>query len=184
MQRSIIARLPEDLRKQLDQRIIKKGFAGYRELADWLSGEGYEIRKSAVHKHGQKLEERLKAIKLATEQARAIVAESPDSENTMNDALVRLLQERVFQMLVDLEMEDLDGKKAATLARGIASLARASVTQKKWADEYAARLKTASERVTEEAKRAGLSSSSAEKIRAALLGAGAIAPAAEACASG
>ncbi len=174
MDRSKIDRLPKEIREELDSRIVKKGFAGYRELSAWLREEGYEIRKSAIHNHGQKLEQRLKAIKLATEEARAIVAASPDDDNAMNDALVRLVQDRLFTFLVDLELEDIDAVKLSKVSRGIADVARASISQKKFMQEARDRVKAGvvktSEQVAIAERGGGISPEAGKAIRDALLG--------------
>jgi hypothetical protein len=174
MERAKIDRLPKEIREELDSRIVKKGFAGYRELSAWLREEGFEIRKSAIHNHGQKLEQRLKAIKLATEEARAIVAASPDDDNAMNDALVRLVQDRLFTFLVDLELEDIDAVKLSKVSRGIADVARASISQKKYMQEVRERVKAGvaktSEAVAVAERGGGISPEAGKAIRDALLG--------------
>lgn len=97
--RSKIDLLPKDVRAQLDAKIITQGFAGYRDLADWLTENGYHIAKDAVHRHGQNLERKLEAVKRATEQAKAIVEAIPDDEGAMNDALIRLVRQIDFDIL-------------------------------------------------------------------------------------
>ena len=132
--RSAVQTLPKSVKEWLDRALAENGFAGYQLLADELKERGYDISKSAVHRYGQQFEERLANLKLASEQARAIVDAAPDSENTMNDALMRLVQERLFGVLQDIEI---DPRKIniGSLAKSIAELGRASVTQKKWMAE-------------------------------------------------
>jgi leucyl aminopeptidase (aminopeptidase T) len=103
--RSKIDLMPKEIRAELDQRIVEGGFANYRALAKWLHDNGYEIGKGAVHRHGEKLERRLEAVKRATEQARAIAEASPDDEAAMNDALIRLVQQIDMDILLDVESE-------------------------------------------------------------------------------
>jgi hypothetical protein len=40
-------------------------------------------------------------IKTATEMARTIVEANPDDDNSQNEALIRLTQERIMQLLVE-----------------------------------------------------------------------------------
>jgi hypothetical protein len=170
--RSKIEQLPKGVRAEIDKRIVQGGFANYRALAAWLSEQGFELRKSAMHHHGQKLEHKLDAIKRATEQARAIVAAAPDDEGAMNDALIRLIQQMDFDILVDLEGEEVSPKVLSAITRSVASLARASVNQKKWMlearEKLAAKIGVADRQVTE-ATKAGLSPAAAQQIRNALL---------------
>lgn len=137
--RSKVLQLPDDLRRALEQRLVAGSFSDYEGLAAWLSEQGYQISKSALHRFGSTFEERLGALKLASEQARAVVAHSPDDEGAMNEALVRLTQEKLFGVLMDLQVEpeSLDLQK---LARAIADLSRSSVQLKKYRAEVIAKL--------------------------------------------
>ncbi|MDT0496515.1 DUF3486 family protein [Algiphilus sp. W345] len=148
--------MPEPLRDELNRRLIAGSFSGYEALADWLVEQHCEISKSALHRYGQKFEERIRALKLSTEQAKAIVAESPDDEGAMNDALMRLTQEKLFGVLIDLEL-DPDTVDFPKLARAIAELTRASVQQKKWQREAREQaLKEAAQRVEQAATSQGM----------------------------
>jgi len=173
MRRSKIDLMPKEIRAELDERIVEGGFTNYRALTKWLNDNGYEIGKSAVHYHGEKLERRLEAVKLATEHTRAIVQASPDYEGAMNDALIRLVQKIDMDILLDLERETLTPKTLAAISRSVASLAHASVTQKKWMaevrDKLSAKVGRAAEQVTIAARSGGLSPAAEQQIRNALL---------------
>jgi hypothetical protein len=99
-------------------------------LSGWLKEQGFEISKSSLHSWGQIFEERLGALRKVTQQARAIVAENPDDDGAVNDALIRLVQEKAYGALMDMEIdpEKIDLPK---LMRVIADLSRASVSQKR-----------------------------------------------------
>lgn len=167
--RGIVEQLPAEVRAELDARLVRNGFSDYRGLAEWLTTLGYEIRKSAIHTYGQKFEDRCAALKMATQQAQAIVAESPDDEGAMSEALTRLVQEKLFSVLLEMEV---DPQKAnlGTMARAIAELGRASVTQRKYAQEVRDRAQSAADTAAKIAKRGGLSPDAAAEIRAAILG--------------
>ncbi len=167
-----VTRLPKDVREELDRRIVAGGFSDYEALAKWLSEQGYEIGRCAVQRHGAKLEECLRAIKISTEAARAIVSAAPDDEGAMNDALVRLVQKDMFAVLVEAERA-LETKDLTMLARATADLVRASISQKgmmqQMREKLAAQLKTAGAKVDEAASQGGLSPDAEKKIRDALL---------------
>lgn len=133
-QRSAVECLPQEVKSWLDTALVEGNFAGYQLLADELKARGFDISKSAIHRYGQKFEERLAALKVASEQARAIVDAAPDDEGSINEALLRLVQEKLFSVLQDIEV---DPKKInlASLGKTVAELARASVAQKKYAEE-------------------------------------------------
>ena len=178
--RSKIALLPEALRKQLDAKLITNAFSDCRGLSDWLAEQGFSISKDAVNRHGKQLERRLDAVKRATEQAKAIVDASPDEEGAMNDALIRLIQQIDFDILVQLGevgIDEVNPKALAAITRSVASLARATVTQKKWMAEtrarIAAKVAEAEKKVNQVKESGGLSADAAQQIRAALLEIGA-----------
>jgi len=133
--RSKVATLPQSLRAWLDKNLIEGAYSGYEALAAELAERGYQISKSSLHRYGSKLEERLSALKIATDQARAVVNASPDDEGALNEALMRLVQERLFSILLEM---DVDPKRLniSSLTKSVAELARASVTQKKWQTEF------------------------------------------------
>ncbi len=128
--RSKVDLLPDGVRAELERRLIQGGFSGYRGLSDWLAEQGFEISKSSLHSWGQDFEDRLGALKKVTEQARIIVAENPDDDGSVNDALIRLVQEKAYGALMDMEIdpEKIDLPK---LMRVIADLSRASISQKR-----------------------------------------------------
>ncbi|MDD3310966.1 DUF3486 family protein [Pseudodesulfovibrio sp.] len=148
--RSAVDTLPKEVKEWLDRALAANGFADYQLLSDELRGRGYEISKSAVHRYGQKFEERLASLKLVTEQSRAIVEANPDDDNAINDALMRLTQEKLFALLMDMEVDPAKVNMTG-ITRSIAELGRATVSQKKWMAE--AKVKAQIEAREEMAKR-------------------------------
>jgi hypothetical protein len=174
--RSKILRLPPKLRAELDRRLIESGFSGYAALARWLGEQGCPITGSKVHRYGRKLERRLETLRLATEQARAVVKAAGGADDTVNEGLMRLVQGDLFNVL--LEIREIDPKKADlnALARNVASICRSAVQMRRLAEEMRCgigkRVKAAERKVVEAARRGaagGLSAQAERKIRAALL---------------
>jgi len=54
-QRPVIHRLPADVRKQLDHRLIAADFGGLRETSAWLRGLGHRVGKSTVGLYARQL---------------------------------------------------------------------------------------------------------------------------------
>jgi hypothetical protein len=168
--RSAVLALPDDVKSWLDRALAENGFGGYELLAEELRRRGYEISKSAIHRYGQKFEERLASLKLASEQARAIVDSAPDKEGAMNEALMRLVQEKLFGVLQEIQV-DPSKLNIAALAKSIAELGRASVTQKKFAEEVREQERQrAAELVDEMASAQGLGEEQARFWREKVLG--------------
>lgn len=129
-----VAALPQELRAWLDQALISNGFADYKQLAGALAAQGHHVGKSSLQRYGTVLERRLATLKVATDQAKAIVAASPDDEGAMNEALIRLTQEKLFSVLLEMDV-DPTTVNLVKLTKSIADVARSSVTTKRYAAE-------------------------------------------------
>tara|TARA_R110002096_G_scaffold172484_7_gene346192 strand:- start:5277 stop:5843 length:567 start_codon:yes stop_codon:yes gene_type:complete len=178
--RSKIIDLPDDLRDELNERLINNGFSNYVALSEWLNAEleqrDMELRvsKNAVWRHGEKFEERLSSLKMATEQAKALTEAAPDDEGAMSDALIRMVQEKIFNILVNVGTDDVKKINLANLTKSIAQLTRATVRQKEWMVEIREKLEKSKASTAEEAAgfavKAGLSDEDADILKAKILG--------------
>lgn len=171
MQRSSVEKLPEPVKKWLDKALIEGNFSGYEALEEELRGRGFAISKSGIHRYGTKLQEKIDGVRKSTEMARILAAEVGDDEGVLNDALVRILQDKLFHLVMDLEV-DPSKINVQSLSRSIADLARASISQKKYMAEVRAKSKAAAEDISKEVKKAGLSDEAANDIRKRILGIG------------
>ena len=162
--RSKIRTFPEAVRRELDERLIRGGFAGYDDLAAWLTAQGCEIGVSSVKRYGAELERRVERIRLATEQAEALVDAAGDT-GALADASMRLIQERMWDVLSKADEGDVKALSAA--ARALADTARASVTIQQ---ERRKVLSQAADAATGAARRAGISADTESAIRAAIEG--------------
>lgn len=169
MRRNKVTKLPKPVKDWLDRALAEKGFSEYEELADELRRRGFAISKSTVHRYGQAFQKRVDEIRTATEMAKVIVETNPDDDNSQNEALIRLTQEKLMSLLVQLESES-DAGKLVKITRAIADLARASVNQKRFRDEVQAKARSAAERAEKIARRGGLTDASVQAIRREILG--------------
>lgn len=173
------------------------GFATVKALTDWMSRHGYRMDRAdaasgvsvkPVLARGQDtndappvdatpvFERSVGAVRRATTQARAILAAAPDDEAVVSDALIRLVQQIDFDILLQLEAGgagEVDPRVLAEITRSVATLARASVQQQRWIAEtrtnLAAKVAAAGAQVTAVIRRGGLSDEAAAHIRNALL---------------
>jgi len=167
--RSKISKLPNTVKDWLDKALAGNGFADYELLAAELKERGYDISKSAIHRYGQEFEARLGALRMASEQAKAIVQSSPDDEGAVSEALMRLVQEKLFQTLLACQGPD-ENIDLAKVAKAVADLTRATVSQKKWQAEVRAKAVVAADAVEAIAKKGGLSAEAMDQIRRGILG--------------
>jgi hypothetical protein len=146
--RSKIKCLPEDIRAELNRRLQASAFSGYSALEVWLQELGFEISRSAIHNYGQEFEEKIFAIKVATEQAKAVVEAAGDEEGAMSEALIRLIQKKAYDVLIKTQ-DDANLPKMGTM---IARLSHAAVSQKKWMAEVKGKAKQALQNIEEKTK--------------------------------
>lgn len=57
----IIATLPQELREELNRRLVASGYSGLEEQAAWLRGQGVQIGKSAVGEYSLELKRKMEA---------------------------------------------------------------------------------------------------------------------------
>ena len=164
--RSKVASLPKAVKAWLDKALAENNFSEYETLAAELLAQGFAISKSALHRYGQDFESKLSALKVASEQARAVVAAAPDEEGAVNEALMRLVQEHLFKLL----MTDGDNMDLPKVAKAVAELGKASVVQKKWQAEWKEKTEAAAARVEKIAKKGGLNADTVNEIRREILG--------------
>jgi Protein of unknown function (DUF3486) len=169
-----IKRLPPDLKEQLDKMLTEGTLHSCRQLAKWLGDNGFEISHAAIHKYGQKFERKLEAIRLATEQARIVCENFKSDDAQMQDALLRLVQTELFQVLSAVHGKESRGEAAVApvnlgaLARCVSNLAKTETELRKRAEIVRAGVATAKEKI-DEASVKGLSKGTVEQIKAVLM---------------
>ena len=140
--RSKVHSLPPELKEWLDAELVRRGFGDYAQLAADLKERGAELSKSALQRYGSPFEQRLAQLKMASEQAKALVDSAPDDEDKLGAAVVRLTQEKIFSVLMELDIDprDIDVNK---LFKNAAEIGKASVTQKRLSLEVRAQVEEA-----------------------------------------
>jgi hypothetical protein len=153
--RSKVATLPPALKEWLDAEMMRRGFADYVQLAADLAARGADVSKSALHRYGSQFEKRMAQLKMASEQARALVDAAPDDEDKLGSAVVRMTQEKIFGLLmeIDVDAEDVDINK---LFKNAAEIGKASVALKRYSMEARAAIKEEARRELVEQQRAQL----------------------------
>jgi hypothetical protein len=146
--------------------LIEKGFSDYEGIASWLQEQGYDVSRSAAHRYGQEFEGKMAAIKIATEQARAITEAVGDGEGFMGDALTSLCQEKAFQVLVKMQELDPENIDFTKLTVAVSKLNKTAVDQKKWQSEARKKaLEEAADSIEATARQEGVSIETIKKIR-------------------
>jgi hypothetical protein len=126
--------LPPELKEWLDNELVARGFGDYVQLAADLKARGADISKSALQRYGSPFEQRMAQLKMASEQARALVDAAPDDEDKLGAAVVRMTQEKIFNLLMELKVDP--GKVDVNkLFKNAAEIGKASVTHKRFSME-------------------------------------------------
>lgn len=167
--RSKILDLPMETRAELDAKLLTGGFRGYEQLESWLNQLGFEVGKSSIHRYGSKLEERIGELKRSTEQAKALIASSPDDAGDMSEALMRLMQEKLFTLLMEMEVNP-EKADLGKIAKAMAPLARASIAQKKYSSEVRDKARAVADSAEKIARKGGLSAETVDALRREILG--------------
>lgn len=92
--RSKIERLPQAMRRELEQRLIGNGFSDYVAIADDLYARGHPIGKSAVHRYGKELERRVQLGRAQEQLAAAGISAELAAELIGDATLVVVIDRR------------------------------------------------------------------------------------------
>ena len=168
--RSKVEQLPKAVKEWLDKALVEGNFSGYEALAEHLKGLGHDLSKSGLHRYGADFERSLRAIKLATEQARAVNEAASDDGNDLSDALLRVVQEKAFTALTKMSEEDTKRLSFASLAKIASESGFASTTVKEFRAKTREKAKVAASEVAAIVKKAGLTNEAAKEIQAKILG--------------
>ena len=172
--RSSIEKLPEDVRRWLERALTENGFSGYVELENLLREKGYQISKSAIHRYGKQIESRLKAIKAAAEVAKLITEQVDDEGDSQSDALMRLVQTDLMNLLIEARnVESLSVKdrlKAlGMIGKNIASMTTASVKLKEYQADHKAKVQAKLDELARTADKDGTDLPTLERVRQSIL---------------
>lgn len=153
--RSKVHSLPPELKEWLDAELVRRGFGDYVQLAADLKARGADVSKSALQRYGSPFEQRMAQLKMASEQARALVDAAPDEEDKLGSAVVRMTQEKIFNLLMELDIKA-DNVDVNKLFKNAAEIGKASVAHKRFSMEARAALKEEARRELLEEQRAKL----------------------------
>jgi hypothetical protein len=159
--------MPKDLKRRFDALIGDGTFHTSQQLAKWLSDNGFQISARSIRQYGQSFDQRLDAIRMATEQ---------EDDAQMQTALLRLVQTQLFEVLAVSNGKGSRKRRGATiapvnvaaLARCVSGLAKTETEHRKWAEHARAGVAAVGKKV-EEARAKGLSKDAADQIKAVLL---------------
>src|SRR5690242_7635361 len=129
----IITMLPPHIRKQVERRMLAKRFSDYEGLAEWVRQQGYDISDDSLWRYGKALKQEFTAVRFTQLQARMLAAQAPDHKGRLMQALLQVVQQKLFLVLA--ETDDTNRAEIAQLVHAVAELSRVSVSFQQWSAE-------------------------------------------------
>ncbi|MBA3997061.1 MAG: hypothetical protein C0466_07810 [Candidatus Accumulibacter sp.] len=176
--RSKIAALPGDVLDALNARLIGSGFSDYAGLAAWLQEQGFDISRTALHRHGSALEEEFETAMADARRTRALARaareESDDDDGALLGAASSIMQDSLLRVSLELKNSGGEpGEKAKALSlvsRAFADVGRFDLARQKWQEELRFKAAEVAEKAAKLASKGGLSAESVAEIRRSILG--------------
>jgi len=103
--RSNVAKLPDNIRDELQRRLHESGYGDYQEHADWLKEQGYEVSKSALHVYGARFEKKMEAWSFVNGMIQKATEDSGGDVNALGDVLLTMLQGELLEQVMALKVE-------------------------------------------------------------------------------
>lgn len=176
VKRSSILGMPDEIRRQLDERLVANQFSGYDGLAAWLEREGFEISKSSIQRYGQQLGQQ-HAEAMSDAQALLALSRAAGDFGDVGSELARtasaILQTDIVRTVLDIRNEEDPGKRAVLLSKltkAQADIGRMSISAEKWQAELARKAEAAAASVENVMKQAGASAETIDTITKRILG--------------
>lgn len=153
--RNKVLSLPPQLKEWLDAELIRRGFSDYDQLAADLRARGADVSASGLQRYGSPFEKAMALSKVAAEQARALVDATPDDQDKLGAAVIRVTQQKILNLLMetDIDPENVDVNK---LFKNAAEIGKASATHKKFSLEARAAIEEAARKKLLEEQKAQL----------------------------
>jgi hypothetical protein len=144
--------LPPEVVEAVNRKLVE-GYT-YQQVTDWLNQLGHEVGKSSVARYGKDFLARLERLRVAKEQARAIVEETDRPATEMHEAANRLAVHLIMETL--MQVNSLDGERLSELLKALAQLERSAVSREHLKLEYKKKVQQAVSRIEEAAQARGL----------------------------
>ncbi|MDR1063648.1 MAG: DUF3486 family protein [Azoarcus sp.] len=147
MRRSKISQLPQAVLDELNTRLIGSGFSDYSGLAEWLSGQGFDISRSSLHRHGSELEDEFNAAISDARQTLALARaaqEGGDESGALMKTATEIMQDNLLRASLKLKSAEYDptelAKTLSLISRAFVDVGRFEIQRQKWQTEVRAKL--------------------------------------------
>jgi hypothetical protein len=178
MRRAKVDALPPDVLDALNARLVGSGFSDYEGLSLWLCEQGYDISRSALHRHGSALEAEFADAMADARRTRALARaarETDDDDGALLAAASGIMQDNLLRVSLKLKSQDDEepqetAKTLSMISRAFADVGRFDIALQKWRSEILSRVEKAAANVEKIAQKGGLSPLAVEALRREILG--------------
>ncbi len=119
--------LPPKLRSEVENRLLNGDT--YEEISDYLKDRGQEIHYSSVGRCGREFLKRFESVRVAKEFAKLLAEDNADRPSAeLHEANNLLASQLIMEAMVQ---DDMEPEERAKIAKSIASLQRAQVSNEK-----------------------------------------------------
>lgn len=122
-----IDNLPASLKREVENRLLEGDT--YENISNYLKEQGEEVHLSSVGRYGKKFLKRFESVRVAKEFAKLLAEDNADRPSTeLHEANNLLASQLIMEAMVS---EDMEAEERSKIAKSIASLQRAQVSNEK-----------------------------------------------------
>lgn len=171
---SKVLQLPPEIVEAVNKKLTTG--ATYREIADWINqmaeSTGVEVSHMAVQRYGKDFLSRLEKLRIAREQAKAIIEDSKDRPATeMTEAASNLAVQLIQETLMAAQDEGgVIDKGLIETMKALAQLERSSVAREKLKLEFRQKAEKAVKAIEETGRQKGLDAETLAYIKEQVYG--------------
>lgn len=122
-----IDNLSPELKREVENRLLEG--ETYEQISDYLKEQGEEVHLSSVGRYGRKFLKRFESVRVAKEFAKLLAEDNADRPSTeLHEANNLLASQLIMEAMVS---DDMEPEERADIAKSIASLQRAQVSNEK-----------------------------------------------------
>ncbi|MDD3415497.1 MAG: DUF3486 family protein [Lachnospiraceae bacterium] len=119
--------LPTELKHEVENRLLNG--ETYEDISSYLREQGEEVHLSSVGRYGRKFLKRFESVRVAKEFAKLLAEDNADRPSTeLHEANNLLASQLIMEAMVN---DDMEPDERAGIAKSIASLQRAQVSNEK-----------------------------------------------------
>lgn len=179
--RSKVSGLPTEVLDDLNTQLVQRGFCDYEALSDWLKSLGFDISKSALHRHGSELEAEFAEAMADARRTRALAKaareDSDEDDGAMLSAASSIMQDSLLRVSLKLKNSGDDAastaKSLSLVSRAFADVGRFDIARQKWQTEVRAKVNAKLANLEQQAAgggRAGYDLATLKRVREEIYG--------------